>query len=471
MVRQTVNERRRTIIRAAAAGIGAVGISRRASASTAVDENDKGSPVTSVDDGPGPGSPDFVVQEHEGTTLAFRQGEDGAVFDGPAGAVLQRAIDAGEASGSGTLIAIESGSYELEQSVMLAPSTWVAGGGSATALRAADGLDDDLLTVPSGAEHVRVSDIRIEGNSTENRRGNGILVDGGAWRPVLEHIVIRDPPGHGIRFTGGPDNQYSYEPTLSDIDIARCGGDGFVFGHTGDLFGVNLYAEACDGYGFTMADAGGTLVHPHAYDIKGEAGVRITESAKDLAVFGPHAERNRRHGMVIRGERITIRNGFIANNSRGAPGSYDGLTIDGAQDSVVSESAFLNDLDRGRTQRYGIVETPTSQRNVVSGNLFRNNTVSPVKRPETSTGSRYRDNRGYRTANGGETTVRNGERIPHGLDERPTEYSVESTNSGIYAHVLDADESSLTVEVLSLTEDGQRTGAVDVSWSVVARRS
>jgi hypothetical protein len=326
-----------------------------------------------------------------------------------------------------------------------------------------------MMTVPSGAAHVRVSDIRIEGNGAANGEGDAIVVEGGAWRPVLEHLVIRDAPGHGIRFTGGSDKQYSYEPVLSDIDVARCGGDGFVFGHTGDMFGVNLYAEACGGCGFTMADAGGTLVHPHAYDSQGQAGIRVTESAKDLAMFGPHAERNRRHGVIIRGERITIRNGFIANNSRDVPGSYDGLTLEGARDSLVSESAFLNDPDRGHTQRHGVVETSTSQRNVVSGNLFQNNTDSPVERATTSIDSRYRDNRGYRTATGGETTVRNGDRIHHGLDERPTQYSVESTSPGVYAHVIDVDESSLIVEVLSLERNSRQTEPVDVSWQAVVR--
>jgi hypothetical protein len=468
MVRQTVDERRREIIRAAAAGIGMVGTARRASGSTTVGKGRRGSSMTDV--GEASRGPDFLVHKHEGTTLASRWDEDRPVFDGSAGAVIQRAIDAGEASGSGTLVAIESGSYELERPVALAPSTWLAGAGSATAFRAADGLNADLLTVPSGAAHVRVSDIRIEGNGTGNRRGDAVVVEGGAWRPVIEHLVVRDAPGHGIRFTAGPDEEYSYEPTLSDIDVARCGGDGFVFGHTGDVFGVNLYAEACGGYGFTMADAGGTFVHPHAYDIEGEAGIRITESAKDLAMFGPHAERNRRHGILIRGERVTVRNGFVANNSRDAPGSYDGLTLDGARDSLVSESALLNDLDRDRAQRHGIVETAASRRNVVSGNLFRNNTAAPVERPRASTGSRYRDNRGYRTAGGGEATVRDGGRIHHGLDERPTQYSVESTSPGVYAHAVDVDESSITVEVLSLDGGARRTSPVDVSWGAVARQ-
>jgi len=123
-----------------------------------------------------------------------------------------------------------------------------------------------------------------------------LVISGDTWRTVVEHLVVRAEAGDGIRFENGPSGAYSYEPMLVDVDVARCAGDGYVFGYTGDLFSVNLYAESCEGYGFTMADAGGTLVHPHAYDTRGEAGIRILESAKDSAFLGAHSERNTRHG-------------------------------------------------------------------------------------------------------------------------------------------------------------------------------
>lgn len=420
--------------------------------------------------GPGDGSwhPDFVVHGREGTTLLSRRGSDEPVFEGSASAAIQRAVDAGEAGGSGVLIAVAAGRYDLDRPVELASSTWLAGSGSATTLGAAADLADDLLVVPAGAEHVRVSDLRLEGNRTDDG-GNGLLVEGGAWRPAIEHLVVRDTADHGIHFVAGPTGEYVYEPVLADVDVARCGGDGFVFGYTGDLFGTDLYAEACAGYGFTMTDAGGTLVHPHAYDTRGEAGIRVLESAKDLTVYGLHAERNRRHGVLVKGERITVRDAFVANNSRDAPGSYSGLVLDGARDCLVSESTLLNDVGHGRTQRHGLVETADSRDNVVAENLFRDNASSSVERASRSTGSWYRNNRGYRTENGGETTARSGGRIRHGLDERPDQYWVESTHPGTYAHVVAVDRENLTLEVLWVDSGRPLAADVDVSWRATAR--
>jgi hypothetical protein len=461
MVHRAIDARRRTILRTVATGMGLTATGRPAMSSPSAERDNQGRTVSEPD---GPGSPDFVVHPGEGTTRLSRRGDDGPVFEGPAGAAIQRAVDIGESSDAGALIAIASGTYELDRPVTLASSTWLTGGGSATALRAGAGFDTDLLRIPVGAEHVRVSDLRIEGNRNENGQESGIVVAGGAWRPVLEHLVVRNVAGHGIRFTGGPDGEYSYEPTLADIDVARCAGDGFVFGYTGDLFGVNLYAEACEGYGFTMADAGGTLVHPHAYDTKGEAGIRALESAKDLNLIGPHAEGNRRHGALIKGERIVVRNAFVANNSRDAPGSYSGLVLDGARDSTVSESTFVNDAERGRTQGHGIVETADSRDNVVAANLFRNHVTSAVDRPSRQIGSAYRHNRGYRTENGGETTVRDDGTIPHELDERPRQYWVHSTAPGVYAHIVDANQTDLVVEVLRLKPESDPGGDIRVAW-------
>jgi hypothetical protein len=109
-----------------------------------------------------PTGPTFVVFQEDAETFVRRRGVDEPVFHGAPSAAIQHAVDAGEATGSGTAIAIASGTYELDQPVALAASTWLAGNGIATTLRAAAGLNEDILTVPAGAEHVRVSDLRID---------------------------------------------------------------------------------------------------------------------------------------------------------------------------------------------------------------------------------------------------------------------------------------------------------------------
>jgi hypothetical protein len=467
MVRRAIDERRRALIRTVAAGVGFVGGGRPTGQMPARNRDSERSPMNWTADRSQ--NADFVVHKGDGRTLLSRRGADGPVFSGSPGAVLQRAIRLGERNGSGARIAVASGTYQLERPVVLASSTWISGAGSATELRASDDLDDDLVTVPTGADHVRISDLRIDGNGSANDRGDGIVVVGGSWRSVLEHLVVRDAAGHGIRFTAGPDGAYAYEPTLTDIDVARCAGDGFVFGYTGDLFGSNLYAEACGEHGFTMADAGGTLVHPHAYDTRGEAGIRVLESAKDLVMYGPHAEGNRRHGVLVKGRRITIRNAFVANNSRDAPDAYSGLVLDGARACIVSQSSLINDAEREQTQRHGIVETDASRDNVVLDNLFRGNLSSAVERPARSTGTRYQDNRGYRTSNGGEATVGDEGTIPHGLVERPHQYWVASTSPGTYAHVVDANHAVLVVEVLQAGTGELLERPVDVTWGAMAR--
>ncbi|MFD1647563.1 hypothetical protein [Haloarchaeobius litoreus] len=413
-------------------------------------------------------APAFVVHERSGRAHVERRGKDGTVFSGTADEALQYAVDAGSESGIGTAIGLAPGTYEVHRTVRLASSTWLAGSGTAANLRAGSGLDDDLLRVPPGTDHARISGVRLEGNRGENASGAAVSVAGYTWRTVLDGLVVRGPAGDGVRFEAGPEGEYSFEPVLADVDVARCGGDGFVFGHVGDLFGSNLYAEGCAGNGFTMAAAGSTVVHPHAYDNRGEAGVRVLESAIDLDLLGGHFERNRRHGALVKGERIAIRNAFFADNSRDAPDSYSGLVLDGARDCLVSESTFVNDEGGPRPQRHGIVETAASDTNRVTANLFRNHASGAVEKPAQPATSMYRDNVGYTTENGGTAAVGDGDGIPHGLDETPTQYWVQSGDPRTVARAVDVDGTDLTVSVVEVGSWSPMTDAVDVTWGATA---
>jgi hypothetical protein len=464
MVRAKIDRRRRAVLRAIAAAAGSGALAGTAGRGRSGSASERGVPMSERRAAGVSAAPDFVVSEAGETARVLERGTDDPVFEGEPGAAFQYAVDAGERGGTGTAIATGPGTYELERTVTLASSTWLAGSGSASTLRAGPGLDADLLALPPGAEHVRVSDFRLDGNRANNAQGSCLAVRGGTWRVVLERLVVRDGAGDGVRFGSGPSGAYSYEPTLADIDVARCAGDGGVFGYTGDLFATNLYAEACGGYGFTLADAGGTLVHPHAYDTRGDAGIRVLESSKDTVLLGAHSEGNRRHGLLVKGDRVTVRDGFVANNSRDDPGAYSGVVLDGARDTQVTGSTLVNDSDRDRTQGAGLVETAASRDNHVTDNLFRGNLGAAVERESPSNGSTYRDNRGYPTENGGRTAVGDGGRVEHGLAREPTRSWVESTEPGTYAHVVAADRTQLVVEVLEIGTGEPPGTPVDVSW-------
>lgn len=465
MVEETIDRRRRSIIQLVATSLG--GLSVRSTAAA-------GPPTRPAGDQPVTGGPPeraatgFRIDRTGGGTQVFRDGDDDPFFHGTPTAAIQRAVDAGAASDDGTIISLSPGTYEIETSISVASSTWLTGSGSATTMRAAADLDADLLRLPPGTDHVTIARLRLDGNRAENSAGAAVHVSGGAWRPIFEHLIVRDWPDAGIRFSGGPEQAYSYEPVLLDLDVARCGGDGFEFGYTGDLFGANVYAEACERSGFTMADAGGTLIHTHAYDSRGEAGIRILPSAKDLTLVGAHAERNHRHGMIVEGERVSIKNAFIANNSRADPGTDAGIVLDGATDCLVSECSLVNDLERGATQGHGIRETERSGGTRISENLFRHNATAPVDRPVTASDCTYRHNRGYETENGGTRAIRSGDRIQHELARRPTRFRVQSMHPAVRVTVVDVDETALAVELRAVDTGASYEGSIDAAWEAFA---
>ena len=462
MVSEHVDRRRRSILQLVAAGL--AGASVDVGAASEPGQGDAAPPMTQDRSWA-----DFFVEDHGDEIRSYRGDEETAIYRGDASTALQRAIDEAAATDEGGMIGISGGTFELAESVTLASSTWVVGNGSATTLEAADGLNDDLVAIAAGAEHAGISRLRLDGNREANEAGSAIHVRGGAWRPIIEHVVVREAAAHGVEFSGGDDSAYSYEPVLLDVDVGRCSVDGFVFGYTGDLFGANLYAEGCGEYGFTMADAGGTVVHAHAYDTRGEAGIRVLPSARDLTLIGAHAERNHRIGALVKGERIRLNQAFVANNSQRSPGEEAGIVLDGAHDCSITDSSIVNGDHRELTQGTGLIEMRTCQDNMIRDNLFRDNLGTAVARHSTDSNSMYRQNRGYRTENGGESTVRDGERIAHELDVRPGRYRVDSTNSDVRCHVVDADETSLEVELREADSGEVYSGSVGVVWDATAQ--
>lgn len=465
MVSELVDRRRRSILRLFGTGITGLSVGA-GDAHPAAGTGGSNEPMTAS---PGDlAGATYLVDYHDGAVAVFRRGSDQPRYRGEAAAAIQRAIDAAAATEAGGVIAIAAGTFEIDSTVSLASSTWLVGNGSATTLEAASGLDDDLVEIRAGAEHAGLSNLRLDGNRGQNEHGSGVHIRGGTWRAILERVIVRNAADHGIEFSGSADS-YSHEPVVLDIDVAESGGDGFVFGHTGDLFGADLYAEACGRYGFTMADAGSTIVHPHAYDTPGDAGIRILESAKDLTLIGGHAEGNHRRGAIIQGERISLREAFVANNSRASPGEYAGLVLDGARDCSVTGSTVVNDRDRDKTQGRGLVETADSRQNTVTDCLFRENLGGAVERPDADTGSTYRDNRGYRTENGGELTVGDGALIAHGLPSRPTRYRADSTDPGVRCHVEQADASALRIRLRHADSSAVHAEPVKVVWEATLR--
>lgn len=70
-------------------------------------------------------------------------------------------------------------------------------------LTLADGVDDAMIVIASGASHVTIRELELDGNKSNNTGGPGIASTGdGATYVTIENCTIHDCSADGIRFSG-----------------------------------------------------------------------------------------------------------------------------------------------------------------------------------------------------------------------------------------------------------------------------
>jgi hypothetical protein len=298
---------------------------------------------------------------------------------------IQAAIDAlGDGGGEVRLL---PGRYYCDTEIRIdKPNVRLFGAGAETVLGFSDGFDSDLLIVEPGSYHAHLGSFTIDGNRANNESGNCIRLRGYNFRPVIEHVTIRNAPGNGVTASSDA-GKYTYEPVLEHVVVKNVDLHGFNLGYVADLYGANLFTESTGGMGFRLFGAGSTIYHPHVYDARGEAGIGVAESSQDTHLVGAFVDRNHRHGVLLRGERIILDSSLVFDNSLASTGEYDGLVLDGATRCIVTSNALVNFHGRDR-QRYGVTERGAAEKNVVALNQFADNAAGGVNR-ETESDSQF----------------------------------------------------------------------------------
>ena len=298
---------------------------------------------------------------------------------------IQTALDA--LNDEGGRVQLLPGTYYCDSQIRLSNSdVQLVGAGTETRLAFTDGFDDDLIVVEPNTAHTRISSLAIDGRRAHNRAGNGILLRGYKFRPIVDRVAIRNVPENGIRSVP-VDKEYAYEPVFEQLVVTNTGKHGLDLGYVADLYGENIYVESTEGMGFRLFGAGSTLVHPHVYDAGGRAGIYVDESSQDTRILSAYVDRNKRHGVYVAGKRVTVSSSLIFENSRSDKARYDGLVLDGARRCLVTNNVFT-DLHDERWQRYGVVEKGDSNANLVALNQFASYAAGPFDR-RTDSGSQF----------------------------------------------------------------------------------
>ncbi|MEM4846747.1 MAG: glycosyl hydrolase family 28-related protein [Thermosphaera sp.] len=356
----------------------------------------------------------YIVFKEAGKVIA-KNGKTGQIefSDTDASTVIQSAIDAS----TGGVVYIKEGTYYITNTISLARNVRLVGSGETTVLKLGDGVNKDILLIPRYAINSGIERLRLDGNKANNTRGSCIKIFGFNWRNVIKHVTIRDVPEFGILATSETD-EYTYEPIIFDVDIKGSESDGISLGFVADLWGANIYSEGNGGNGASLWDVAGTIYHLHVYNNYGLTGVLLSEYSNDIRLVQPHLDNNHGHGMVVKGKRNTIIEPFAFNNSRSEAGAYDGISLQGAEQTIIIGGIFT-DFQQVKTQAYGIDEE-SGDYNLIIGCILTGNLIGGLRL--TGANSRAYHNIGYRNANSGTATIPPNSTyvdVEHGLDVTP----------------------------------------------------
>lgn len=154
------------------------------------------------------------AEDASGKTIA--SGESGVDDAG----VIQSAINHINEGGK---LYISEGEYIIG-SKLRSKNINLEGGGMGTILRAADGLNDDIIEIYSGGtldwryyyQHGRIAHLKIKGNRSKQTSGNGIVL---AW---TQHFIIEDVRIEGV-YEYGIKLLRSYWSAIRDVWVHSCG--------------------------------------------------------------------------------------------------------------------------------------------------------------------------------------------------------------------------------------------------------
>ncbi len=193
---------------------------------------------------------------------------------------------------------------------------------------------------------------------------------------ACDKCVIRDCrvvgwPGDGIGVQNGRFN------TVTSCFVTGCRGHGY---HPGtsirDSVWTSLvgYSNGWDGLYF-CADCQGVTVANGVFDDNGWSGIGGLGDGNDKysTVIGNVCRRNGRAGITIATSGWnTVTGNLCLDNSRSAPGRLPGIVVQDATDCVITNNRCMNTEEPG-TQKCGIEESGTSDRNLIGGNYCRGN--------------------------------------------------------------------------------------------------
>ena len=378
---------------------------------------------------------------------AFLRASDfGAVFDGTTNdaPALQAAID--EAISSGRPLLLDPGIAIVGAPLSInAPLTIIGSGKASTTLKAANGLNDYVISFTGGAAGVGIvsanfADFKIDGNSANQTAGGGIKADG-AVQCTFERLHLNSVYDWGLKLgpiTGGA---FGHHNRVINCLFDNSGGSPGFGGGAWTTSSDENWFLACD---FEFLGGGSNPVDNNPVMLLDQAGLEYiincnfvggsndcigvrVQNTKATKIIGCTFDGTAGDGVYIAAIHCLIAdNVFTGVGDNGSPGASAVHTQFGVVNTIITSNIFESSANVANLRSFIREEQiGNSGPNLIEGNTFSVLNFAPTTAAVESAGNGtvVRNNLGWTTENTGTTTVASGSTtvtVAHGLNITPT---------------------------------------------------
>lgn len=348
--RSSIN--RRTFLRRAAAGSGALAASTFGAVQT-----------------PSPPEPQNINVR----SAPYNAVGDGVADDRPA---IQAALDDAERAG-GTWVYLPAGTYVIGGTLILRDRANLTGAGpfSATIHWAGRNGDPVLSDESFGKDgqsafgRIILSHFGVNGNGANGAASDGVATT--AYYSTFENLYISGCAGDGLRFGFEGLRNYASQNLITGCRVADCGGAAIHLGiHAVDTSITECFLHDCQ-TGILLQNGGHRVENNDIFG-HSDAAIALTQTVSNVIISGNDLNANRREAITVTrtslgsGEawgQVVIMGNAIVEDGLEADNTYDAIRVDtNVPDGIRALTIIDNKIGLGNgpnQYRYGI-------------NLFRN---------------------------------------------------------------------------------------------------
>lgn len=279
---------------------------------------------------------------------------DGVTNDAPA---IQAAINAVATAGGGVVF-VPPGTYLCSSTLSISGDYVILrGAGWKSVIKAANGLNADILATPSGALAVRnyigIEHLAIDGNRANQSAGHAMHLYGLRYSYV-DRVFVQNAYGQAFLLDSDP-AAIGYQNAITRCVVDTSGGCVYENGQEGNFFAYNIW-KWTDSQQMMRCEKGAHVIHGNIFGGGGTYTVPALHLRNNLPskVTSNRFDKVRRVAIQLDAGNNIVENNELYNPGQSATNTYAGIAIGGGITHSIIRGNVITPMGDPVTYSYAI---------------------------------------------------------------------------------------------------------------------